>query len=755
MRAWQLWIVALLALAGLLSAARARAAEPSGFRACGQAMTADQVHRLFRELESVSGRDGCKLEDVSTKRSATRVTWSVQGVKLPPALVAPRGCLVSPDLEGRQLQGAVPPVVQKTCPTSYAKLRTLLARRVGNLAPAHKAGEAAARLGVVPVIVCLVALALLLLLAIVLPRLWHRSLLGVKGRWWLLFGMCAFLLAITSLQEAGVVVRPGVVSVTVAVFVLSLLLAVALAIRGLSRREPLGVEGRRWLLLGTAAFLLALLLRLSVRPSLANWYTIMLPASGAMDGRFGPGGLVLQRALSLVLPWTDRTLFTANAVIGSFAVAVAVGIARERRMPLAAAGALAVFFALAPLHVRISASPSEHVLASTLALVALWLWLRAQRLDSSLQGGLALLLLGGAVLTRAEIWIQLAAIGLWGVLRDPEERALDTRGRRRFALVFAAVWMLVGVYAYFAIVVPSQHPGPDLRGIENAAGQLLAQYWHVAFSQPRWVSPLAVLLALPGTVFLFVRRRWLLLGIALFLALAFVPLGRDLQHDGLLGARYFLATLPVFLMLPACGLYACGRGIAGVLRRLPRLPRLAGVTRVQQAVTALLLLVVGLGDWSLSKSAYRARYTFQDEYDFLRGALARVPDGCTVTSVPIRSKRYHRDLDCCLEMDLSPLSIVYPHLHFASLDKPGEIDGPGCRYYYESSVCSIDLPRAEISAVDRPAIRIIRRECRQARTAPLSLLAGTRVSPRSTNGYFDGHAPEVRLFRVGRAPSRR
>lgn len=651
-------------------------------------MTGDQAQRVFQELKAVSGRDGCKLEDVSTENSATRVTWSRSGAKLPPVLVAPRGCLVSPDLDGPQLQATVPSSVRASCPTSYATLRKLIGKRVGMLE--------------------------------------SQATTRVRG---------------TRLAAR----------VTAMEFALLLLLLVVAGIRRIVRPRVLGAEQWRWALLAACAFLLALALRWSVPPALANWYTIVLPASGGLGGRFGAGGLAFQRALSFVLPWSDTTLFTADAVLGAVAVAVAVGIARERRLPAGAAVVLAVLFALAPLHVRISASPSEHVLASTLTLAALWLWLRAERLDSKLDAALALLLMAAAVLTRVEAWIQIAAIGLWGVLRDPVEEAPPASVRWRYALVFLGAWLLVGAFGYYAIVLPSHEPGPALDGIRRAAGELLNQYRVVAFAEPHWISPLAVVLALPGLFYLLVRRWRLLVGIVAFLVLAFVPLGRTLEHDGLLGGRYFLATLPIFLMLSACGVYACGRGIAWGLARVPGL---AGMTRLEQGVTALLVLGVGLGDLALVAPAYRARYTFQDEYDFLRSALARVPDGCTVIGVAVRSPHFRRDLDCCLDVTNSPISLAYPRLHFAALGQPSSVEGPGCRYYYESAACSIDLPESRVDPVDRPALDFLRRACRDAKKAHLTLVDEARVSPRSTNGFFGQRAPEVRLFRVGlvRAP---
>jgi len=675
-------------LGALLFAPATRAAEPDGFRRCDRALTASQVRHLFQELKDVSGRDGCKLEDVDTRLGATRVTWSRQAAMLPPVLVAPSGCLRASDLDGAQLQATVPPTFKRSCPTSYAKLRTLIGRRVGSLMPTKRAGAGGAGLAVPPVLA---------------------------------------------------------VPVTVGVFALALLLALLLLFRGFRGRERRERVERGWLLVVASGFGLALLLRLSVQPAPANWYDAVLPASGALGSRFGPGFLVLQRVVSTLLPWSDTTLFTVNAVIGALAVPIAVAIARERRLPLTAGAALGVLFALAPLHVRISASASQHALASTLTLTALWLWLRADRLGSKLHAALAVVLLAAVALTRAEAWIQLLAIVVWGVLREPEEPASTASQRRRFALVFLGAWAAIGLGCYFLVVVPSHHPMPDVEGIRLAASQLIYQYPDVAFTPPRWVSPLAVLLAVPGGLYLLVKRWRVLAGIAIYLVLAFVPLGRTLQHDGPLGARYFLVTIPLFLTLSACGLYVCGQGVLWVFGLVPRLARAAWL---QPALTALLFLAAGLGDLALAAPAYRARYTFQDEYAFLRSDLARVPDGCSVVSLSLRGRRFKRDLDCCLDIHKSPLSLAYPRLHLLEATSARELDGPGCRYYYESAACSIALPPESVSPVDRPGLAFLRRECAQARHKTSSEAAEAHVSPRTTNDYFPHGQPEVRLLRI-------
>jgi hypothetical protein len=676
-------------LGALLFAPATRAAEPDGFRPCDRALKPSQVKHLFEELKDLSGRDGCKLEDVHTRLGATRVTWSRKGAMLPPVLIAPSGCLRSPNLDGAELQASVPPTVERSCPTSYAKLRTLIGRPVGTLVLTRQQGASGAE---------------------------------------------------TPVPAAGL---------TVGVFALALLLALLLLLRSFLGRERRERGEYSWLFVAASGLGIALLLRLSVQPALANWYAEVLPASGALGSRFGPGFLVLQRVVSTLLPWSDTTLFTVNAVIGALAVPIAVAIARERRLPITVGAALGVLFALAPLHVRISASASQHVLASTLTLTALWLWLRAERLGSKLHAALALVLLAAVALTRAEAWVQLLAIAVWGFLRDPEEPASTASQRRRLSLVFLGAWAAIGLVCYFLVVVPSHHPMPDADGIRSAASQLILQYPDVAFSPPHWVSPLAVLLAVPGGLYLLVNRWRLLAGIAIYLALAFVPLGRTLQHDGLLGARYFLATIPLFLMLSACGLFVCGRSVVWALGLVPRLARAAWL---QPALTALLFLAAGLGDLALAAPAYRARYTFQDEYAFLRRDLARVPDGCSVVSLPLRASQFNRDLDCCLDIHKSPLSLAYPRLHLLMAASARDLEGPGCRYYYESAACSIDLPPESASPVDRPALEFLRRACAEARKKTLSQVAGARVSPRTTNRYFRHGPPEVRLLRMRPQP---
>src|SRR5205085_2415963 len=70
--------------------------------------------------------------------------------------------------------------------------------------------------------------------------------------------------------------------------------------------------------------------------------------------------------------------------------------------------------------------------------------------------------------------------------------------------------------------------------------------------------------------------------------------------------------------------------------------------------------------------AYRYRYTFQDEYRFLRRQLAAaaLPEGGAVFQVRVRDQAFERDLDCCLDAPRSPLVIAHKSLRFQAMARP-------------------------------------------------------------------------------------
>jgi hypothetical protein len=522
-------------------------------------------------------------------------------------------------------------------------------------------------------------------------------------------------------------------------FVGLLLLVVALMLRALIRRRAVDV---RWIAVLAGSFLLALLVRGLQTPTLGNWYSEVLPAEGAPPWmRFGPGSFAFQSLLRNVLPWSERSLFASQIVLGALSVPMFLQALRELKCDLRVMLAVAVLFILAPFHVRLSASSSEHVLASALTVALLMAWLRALKSGDLLWLLLALVLVPAASLSRVETIIQVALVPLWTLLPDRVESSETLRLRRSWwrYVLFASVIGATAVLVYRAVVIPSKHPRPEAEAMRDAARSLVSQYGYLATHAPGWFSLTAVVLALIGVGWMLRCRPWLLTKVALTLAVAFIALGRTLQQDELVGARYFLFTIPVFLVLSGFGFDALTRIL---LVRIPRwrqagdftgLVMLAGVTLAQ------------------ALPAYRARYAFQDEYAFARDAFSKLPAGCLVYQLPMRSEAFPLDTDCCLDVPRSPLVLQFPQLRFEELnDIPPLALGAGdaaCVAYYESIACELkDSP--ELHRGWGAAVEFFRRRCGDARAGGhLEPLDHRSISPRATHDFFQGLPPTATLYR--------
>jgi hypothetical protein len=125
-----------------------------------------------------------------------------------------------------------------------------------------------------------------------------------------------------------------------------------------------------------------------------------------------------------------------------------------------------VLFTLAPLHARLSATSSEHVLGATLCLALLFCWLRAVRTAGWSWLGLTLLLFPSVCATRVDMSVQAALVLLWPLARDRDEGGMLLRRRAllwRVVLVGAVAAATLTV-AYQLIAVPShaRSDGTDL-----------------------------------------------------------------------------------------------------------------------------------------------------------------------------------------------------------------------------------------------------------------------------------------------------
>jgi hypothetical protein len=220
-------------------------------------------------------------------------------------------------------------------------------------------------------------------------------------------------------------------------------------------------------------------------------------------------------------------------------------------------------------------------------------------------------------------------------------------------------------------------------------------------------------------------------------AIAFVALARGFRPDELLGARYFLFTIAIFLI-------ASGQGFEALLDFAPKKYRRIVAT----------LGVVLLSGWSAvsGRAAYGARYAFQDEYTFLRQALRRLEDGCRVYQVPIRSNAFPVDIDCCLDIHRSPLVLDFPKLEFDDLPENEDsiFSEAKCVAYYEGAACALadDPNDPAVHGRAEKAAPYFQERCAKAhRIGRLEPLAEVTTSARATVDFFHGKSPPARLYR--------
>lgn len=486
---------------------------------------------------------------------------------------------------------------------------------------------------------------------------------------------------------------------------------------------------RRWWALAAALFALGLAARHAVVPGPANWYGAFLPPEGWGDLRFGPGAAVLQSAARAVLPWTADVAHGLVRLTGALVVPLVVLLVRRLGGTLAAAALAGLLVAFAPIPVRLSASSAEHVLAGTLALGAWVVWLRTASDPSAVPRLLAVVLAALAVLTRADCLPQLAAIPLWTTLAAPTPLAppsartptlLAPARRRRDAAAFLAALAAIGLHAYVDIVLPSHHPGPDAHALFQTAKKLLSQFWTVALAPPHWLPQPALLLSVLGLLAAVALRRWrLLLAVLATLVLVFVPLGRNLVHDGLTGARYFVLLAPLLAL-------AAAAGSAWLATRPAVTPRRAAIG----------LGLVGLLHLDTSQPGWQHETTFQAEHRLLARVLADPTlAGCTLWYVPPRQPVHEPDLDCCLDPGRSPLVLHAPEIRLRPV--PSDLaldDGAGCHLYYEGAICSLDPALAPESPQTASLVRtqcdLLRRHVGERELFRATVTRDT-LSPRS------------------------
>lgn len=671
------WWIALLVI---LALPRSAHADPSFTATCEAALPKEQVDELFAAMRAAEGT--CRLERVDTTTFRTVIEWAADDQQFQ-VLLGPRACLLEPSHEGADLAFHAPAELARACPEAATALREFVGetREVAQISTTH------------------------------------------EPRW-------------SSEPEQTTFADPRIAAgiAWIGVLVLALMLGWR---RSRAAGEP---EDHAWVKLATAGFVLGLLARFMVEPSLGNWYGAFLPAQGWGEQRFGASAAILQALVRAIVPWNVEVAFGLARVVGALAVPLVIVLVRRLGGSLAAGALAGILLALAPIPVRLSASSSEHLLAATLALAAWVTWLRTASDPSPLPRVLALLLVWLAVMTRVDCLPQLALIPLWTTLGEPiGARARDglPLGRRLVdAAWFGACLAAMLVHGWLTIVLASNHPGPDIQGIVRTIELLFTQFWIAMIEPPHWLTPTCFVLVVLGMIASVILKRWrLLVVIVASVVLMFVPLGRNLSHDGLTGARYFVLLMPLLAVVASVFVELLGRWLPP--------PRQRPIAIASLTIYAALEALAAQPGW-------RQEYTFQAEYRVLAAALrehASELEGCTLWYVRPRQTTGEADLDCCLWPANSPLSLIAPDLRFRSmpLDRDPD-DGEGCQLYYEGSVCDLDPAQIDLSPI---AVARILDQCERLRQhAGEREIVGEGVTEVTLNPRFHGR-PWLRLTARG------
>ena len=150
---------------------------------------------------------------------------------------------------------------------------------------------------------------------------------------------------------------------------------------------------------------------------------------------------------------------------------------------------------------------------------------------------------------------------------------------------------------------------------------------------------------------------------------------------------------------------------------------------------------------------YRYRYTYQEEYRFLRAALASAPRPCRVYHLAVDDDPVYRaDPDCCLSPRRSLLTLALPGVDFEPLgveDRPGfPIAGEPCAYYFESAICSYG-PTVHTESRNPGVSAKLRDACdRFAHDPRLDPAATVTVPAHATWPFFAGDEVRLRLSKV-------
>lgn len=502
---------------------------------------------------------------------------------------------------------------------------------------------------------------------------------------------------------------------------------------------------RAWkalLLLGLGG--LALTLPLGWRTS--HYFSTVAIEPPAWRTAVGLGWSSLTSMLHVVWPDSDLPAFVASRFFGALAGPLSyLALLRLAGDPRLAILASAVLVAL-PFQIALAAGDDAHVSALALFLAGFchWHdWVKEGARWSLAQAALCFLLM---VHTRLETGLYLLA-----VIALTADGALWPRLRRDAPLLATMILAAAGSLAAAFEIPKGSWPSPSAEMIVREAvravlwfpsmgtlehvratlfGQVSADELRaIHFYDLSWV---------PWVLLPFTWLGWLIVvqsALGWRLAAAIVVLGlpgyvvMGAKANDYLAGRHYVGALPLLCLVAAHGVLAIARSLG---RASIPLFAAAGALFVAQGLVPL-----------------RFQFTFQEEYAFLREALAHLPRKARLVAVSSK-------LDFGLEPVYSSLRLLRPDIRWVDVGwEPLPTDGrlfaylgPDCVVMEEVSLEQASSKYKDPSARMRALARA-RETCRKVRSMKVRrVLAETQVSRRGRGAPVDPRGPPVPIALV-------
>lgn len=420
-------------------------------------------------------------------------------------------------------------------------------------------------------------------------------------------------------------------------------------------------------------FLFAVAVRIIlVEPTMTTIHSDSFAPGKPLEARFGPGGQALEALTYLVFGPSSGTIFGLYIIVGSLLIPFTYVFLRRLDHEGSTGVIAALFLAILPLHVILSASDAEHVLVASLFGSAVLGWRRLEgRLPGFASSALTLVSIALLIMVRFDAFLLPLALVIW-VFIDGYEYY---KGRLRWVLFFI-VWAGATAlcHQYYGSIMTGNlgpwHPDYLIHMLF-----FIPLFDHGYADNPMWMPTIFIALYYIG-IFSLIRRDWRrLILLAMLVAFILAPAIAGYFGNNPMRSRYYLQVSPFQMLLAAYGFNTLAKGIRRIIGN-----RLKPATQTA-FLLMLALLLVPIMEWSF----FKGHQAFEKEFIFLSRNLKHLPEGCHVI-IPRNRYPYCEDT---LVVRQSLVNVDRPDLVWVDdwLDRP-EHEIPDCLAYYKRATCT-------------------------------------------------------------------